>query len=163
MDAIFTLARTPAWASQNPNDTTCNTTGACDPPIDLNSDGSGADDAWIAWITALAQHSYDRKLAGQTGISYYEIWNEWNIAGYWNGTPQQLVRMEQDARCVVKGPPSGRSCYPGISFSGRGTDPTADIVSPSPVGAHSVLNAVETNLATYFSTYVNNYPGLVLR
>jgi len=54
--ASNTLARTPTWASSAPTDTTCNYTGTdsgegdgeCDPPIDLNSDGSGTDAVWIA-------------------------------------------------------------------------------------------------------------------
>lgn len=161
---LFTLARTPTWASQQPNDNSCTDgPGACDPPLDLNSDGSGADDVWIAWVTALAQHSAAQKNAGLPGISYYEIWNEWNASNYWNPTyssTAQLVRMEQDARCVVEGPPSGKQCYPNITFpGGTAIDPTAQIVSPSPVGAHTRLDAVANNLGTYFSTKVNGYAG----
>jgi len=166
VDVLYDLARTPAWASQFPSDTTCSDgAGECDPPLDLKSDGSGADDYWIAWVTAVAQHSAVQKASGLTGISYYEIWNEWNTNAYWNpvnGTPAQLVRMEQDARCVVEGPPSGMSCNPNSSFpSGTAIDSTAKIVSPSPVGGalDNMLDEVALSLNTYFSTKVNNNAG----
>jgi hypothetical protein len=164
VDFLYNLAREPTWASSQPNDTSCsNTAGGCDPPLDLNSDGSGSDDVWIAWVTALAQHSAAQKAAGLNGISFYEIWNEWNAQVYWNptySTTAQLVRMEQDARCVVEGPPPGLSCNPNSSFpAGTGIDPSAQIVSPSPVGAATQLGAVETNLETYFGTQVNGYGG----
>jgi hypothetical protein len=167
-DVLYNLARTPTWASSQPNDSSCNNSdangpGQCDPPIDLNADGSGSDDIWIGWVTAVAQHSQSKKSGGGTGISYYEIWNEWNQSVFWNpanSTTAQLVRMEQDARCVVEGPPAGKSCNPNSVFpNGTGIDPTAKIVSPSPVGSHTELNAVSKNLGTYFQTEVNGNPG----
>lgn len=161
VDILYTLARTPSWASQFPSDSSCSTgNGECDPPLDLKSDGTGSDDVWIAWVTAVAQHSAAQKNSGLTGISYYEIWNEWNTTAYWNptnGTTAQLVRMEQDARCVVEGPPSGMSCNPSSAFpSGTGLDPGAKIVSPSPVGGdvNNMLGEVASSLNTYFSTQV---------
>jgi hypothetical protein len=166
VDFLYNLARTPAWASQFPNDDSCSDgPGECDPPLDLKSDGSGAGDYWIAWVTAVAQHSAAQKASGLTGISYYEIWNEWNTNAYWNpvnGTTAQLVRMEQDARCVVEGPPSHASCNPSSSFpSGTAIDPTAKIVSPSPVGGalDNMLDEVALSLNAYFSTQVNNNAG----
>lgn len=167
VDTLYTLARTPTWASSVPNDSSCsdssNGPGQCDPPLDLNSDGSGADDIWIAWVSALAAHSQANKNAGLTGISYYEIWNEWNVTTSWNPTyasVAQLVRMEQDARCVVEGPPSGKQCNPNSVFpSGTALDPTAKIVTPSPVSAHTQLASIQTNLSVYFQTSVNGYPG----
>jgi len=108
VDVLYNLARTPTWASSSPNDSSCacasiSGNGQCWPPIDLNADGSGTDKDWITWVTAVAS-----RYKGQ--IKYYEIWNEWNVPLFWQGTPAQLVRMEQDARCVVAGPPSGFSC-----------------------------------------------------
>lgn len=168
VDTLYTLARTPTWASSVPSDSSCtnadvNGPGQCDPPLDLNADGSGQDDVRIGWVTALAQHSQQRKSTGATGISYYEIWNEWNTATFWNpanSTTEQLVRMEQDARCVVEGPPPGKTCNPNSAFpSGIALDPTAKIVTPSPVGAHAFLNAIQQNLSLYFQTSVNGYAG----
>src|SRR5205823_7668241 len=123
------------WASSGPTDTTCayadiaGGPGQCQPPVDLNSDGTGPDKHWIDWVSAVAS-----RYKGQ--IKYYEIWNEWNAKVFWVGTPAQLVRMEQDARCVVEGPPAVSSCNPDSTFpSGKAIDPGAKIVSPSPVGA----------------------------
>ncbi|PYX50207.1 MAG: hypothetical protein DMG79_06500 [Acidobacteria bacterium] len=160
-DLLYNLARTPAWISKNPSDTTCSYStsaeggpGQCQPPSDLNSDGTGTDAAWIKWVSAVAS-----RYKGQ--IKYYEIWNEWNAKVFWVGTPAQLVRMEQDARCVVDGPPAGSSCNPGSTFpSGTAIDPGAKIVSPSPVGAAgSMLSSVKDNLNTYFGTSVSGHAG----
>lgn len=166
VDILYTLARTPQWASSQPNDSTCSTgPGSCDAPTDVNQDGSGTDATWIAWVTAIAQHSAGNKSSGLPGISYYEIWNEWNSNVYWNPqftTTAQLVRMEQDARCVVEGPPSGKSCNANSTFpQGTALDPTAKIVSPSPVGAAAggMLGEVATSLTNYFSTSVGGYAG----
>src|SRR5205807_8767396 len=76
-------------------------------PTRRSSDlGTGTDEHWIAWVAAVATHNATYKYPNQ--IKYYEIWNEWDAKLFWVGTKQQLVRMEQDARCVVKGPPSDR-------------------------------------------------------
>ena len=160
VDLLYNLARLPTWISSNPTDSSCSYSdsseggpGQCDPPTDLNSDGTGTDAAWIAWVSAVAT-----RYRGE--IKFYEIWNEWNASLFWLGTPAQLVRFEQDARCVIEGPPAGLNCNPNSAFpSGTALDPSAKIVSPSPVGSASTLNAVETNLQTYFGTTVNGYAG----
>jgi len=164
VDLLYNLSRTPTWASSNPNDSSCsyNTSaqggpGQCDPPNDLNADGSGTDAHWIKWVSAVATR-YKGK------IKYYEIWNEWNVQNFWThaGDLQQpqLVRMEQDARCVIEGPPPGLSCNSNSTFpSGTAIDPNARIVTPSPTGAHSVLNEVSYRLSLYFGTRVGNYNG----
>lgn len=149
-DILYNLGRTPNWASSDPSDSSCayaddvGGNGQCWPPTDLNSDGSGADSIWIGWVTSVVS-----RYKGQ--IKYYEIWNEWNISLFWKGTPQQLVRMTQDARCVIEGPPAaGGSCNSDSTFpNGTGLDPNARIITPSPVGSQSNLNAAETNMATY--------------
>src|SRR5277367_5800260 len=54
---ILTVAMTPQWASSNPNDPTCQFgPGQCDPPADLNPDGSGSDQHWKDYSTAVATH-----------------------------------------------------------------------------------------------------------
>ena len=122
-------------------------TGSAGLLADLNNDGSGTDQDWIDWVTAVAQRN-----AGQYGskIKYFEIWNEWNIQKFWQGTPAQLARMEQDARCVVEGPPAGYTCKENNSLypSGTGVNTAAKIVTPSPVGAHPDLNSVGLQLAS---------------
>lgn len=162
-DVMYDLARTPTWASSGKTDSNCNYAnitggpGQCHPPTDLASDGSGADAIWIGWVTSVVSH-YKGK------IKYYEIWNEWNIGGFWVGTPQQLVRMTQDARCVVEGPPSGSSCNSNSTFpSGTGLDPSAQIVTPAPVGggtSSSALDAAAKNMNIFLTSQAGNVgPG----
>lgn len=166
VDLLYNLARTPTWASSGPTDSNCayasigGGDGQCHPPVDLNSDGSGTDQDWINWVTAVALRNKNRY---GDQIKYFEIWNEWNIQLFWVGTPKQLVRMEQDARCVVEGPPAGFSCSANSSFpNGTGIDPSAKIVTPSPVGAGYPANNladVANNFQTYFSTTVGGAAG----
>jgi hypothetical protein len=96
-EVMYTFGQTPQWASSNPTDQTCNSgwgQGECDPPKDLNPDGSGTDQIWKNWVAAIAAHS-----AGQ--IKYWEVWNEPKNTFFWNGTVAQLVRMAKDARSVI--------------------------------------------------------------
>ena len=112
MDIMYTLARTPPWATSNPTDTTCHYTttsagggnGECDPPIDLNSDGSGTNAIWKAWITAIATHANDPTyLLTHAHIKYWEIWNEPDNKPYWAGSIAQLARLTEDANCIITG------------------------------------------------------------
>jgi len=95
-DAIYTFGRVPQWASSNPNDTSCRFgPGACDPPNDLNADGSGANQHWKDFVTAIVKHS-----AGK--IQYWEMWNEPQNRFFCNGTFTQMERMTRDARDIIK-------------------------------------------------------------
>jgi len=48
---MLTLAMTPQWASSNPGDPICSYgPGQCDPPNDLNPDGSGTDQHWKDFV-----------------------------------------------------------------------------------------------------------------
>jgi hypothetical protein len=69
--------------------------GQCDPPDDLNADGSGTDQHWKDFVTAVAIH-----VNGQVGN--WEVWNEPQSANSWNGTYAQMVRMAQDARAIIQ-------------------------------------------------------------
>lgn len=142
MEGMYTLARTPPWATSNPADTSCHYTtavsgggaGQCDPPIDLNSDGTGTNAIWKAWITAIASHANNPTyLQTHAHIKFWEIWNEPDAAFYWSGSFAQLARMTEDAKCII----TGRGL---IHESGNGTatsctataiDPTAQIVMAS--------------------------------
>ena len=104
-DVLYTFAGVPKWASSNPNDPICiPQPGACDPPNDLNADGTGTDQHWKDFVTALTQHSKN-STAGH--ISYWEMWNEPHNNFYWNGTNAQLVRMVADAYAIIKASDSG--------------------------------------------------------
>ncbi len=117
VDVMYCFGRVPRWASSVPADVSCaNEPGSCDPPKDLNSDGTGTDQDWRNFVTAIATHAAGR-------IHYWELWNEFpnpmrwhwpDNKGHGHATAQQLVRMAQDARQIIKK-----------------VDPTAVIVSQS--------------------------------
>ncbi|HEX8815426.1 MAG TPA: hypothetical protein VF753_07995 [Terriglobales bacterium] len=157
--AAFTLSGTARWASSDPNDVNAScdysfpdepsTDGYCAPPSDLNSDGSGPDQYWKNWVAAVTQHlQLDGKADGIT-IDAYEPWNEFtrtpdNSADSvsWEGTDAQLVRMIQDARCIIKGnlggstateASSGQTCAEVLKTVNltAPVDPKALFLSPS--------------------------------
>jgi len=108
LEVLYTFGRTPSWASSQPNDTTCASgPGECDPSNDLNPDGTGINQHWKDFVTAIATHTAGR-------IKYWEVWNEPSNAWSWTGTHAQMVRMAKDARQII------------LSI-----DPDAKIVSPS--------------------------------
>ncbi len=116
-DLIYTFGVVPQWASSDPNDQTCvsaqSVAGSCDAPYDLNPDGSGADELWKEYVTALVTHAAGR-------IQYWELWNEPDCSYEWNGTTAQLVRMAKDAYTIIKA-----------------ANPTAMVTTPSAVNAGS--------------------------
>ena len=126
VDLLYTFVDVPQFYSSVPTDTDCaypqNGTGGCDPPSDLNSDGTGANTNFKNFVTALATHA--TKTA--PSITYWEIWNEPDGPKMWKGTPQQLVRMARDAACIIKGIGSG--------CTAAALDPNAKIVTPAPTG-----------------------------
>jgi hypothetical protein len=120
-DVMFTMFYTPAWASSNPTAVCAKgnfPAGGCYPPNDLNADGTGSNQHFRDFITALMAH------VGPGKIHYLEIWNEPNIEGQWTGTFPQLVRMAQDAATIAKGvdpnlkiaapPETGDGTNPGL-------------------------------------------------
>jgi hypothetical protein len=84
----------------------------CYPPSDLNGDGSGSNATWKDFISALANHVHAKHLADPNGyadITYWESGNEYVVNGpQWCGSYQQLDRMMQDEKCIVKG--AGPGC-----------------------------------------------------
>ncbi len=156
-DILYTLWRVPKWASSVQTDGTCdyanlgqNFTGECDLPTDLSPDGTGTDFTWRNWVQNIAQHVNDPTyLQTHAKISYWETCNECYRSttlnpGYgtgggsvaYKGSYSQLLRMMQDARCIIIGNPSdpitalnttcGAAGYPVI-----GIDPMAKMVMPS--------------------------------
>jgi hypothetical protein len=94
-ELVYTFGWTPGWASSKSNDKSCdNTEGSCDPPNDLNADGTGSDQHFIDFVTAIAKHA--------PSIKYWEMWNTPHDIKQWTGTDAQLVRMTQDANTYVK-------------------------------------------------------------
>lgn len=127
VDLLYTFGETPAWASSSPA-TVCGTNGSpngsCAPPNDLNSDGSGTNQHWKDFVTAVVTRA-----AGK--IRYWEIWNEPTVPGYWTGTNQQMLRLAQDAFTIIKA-----------------IDPTALVTTPAPsTGINGVANWMGPYLA----------------
>jgi len=97
---LYTFGGVPQWASSNPHDRICNFgPGACDPPKDLNADGSGPDQLWKDFVTALVDHN---AYGSGAHIRYWEMWNEPHNVSDWKGTYAQLVRMVGDAYAIIK-------------------------------------------------------------
>ena len=100
IDALYTFGRTPTWASSNRFDLNCGGgVGQCAPPNDLNADGTGTDQHWKDFVTALVTHNNKSTTAR---ISFWELWNEPYNTYNWTGTIAQLVRMSKDARTIIK-------------------------------------------------------------
>ncbi len=143
-DVLYDLGRTPVWAQCGPSTSSpCTQTpgcaystsswgggpGQCYWPGDLNSDGTGSNQHWKDWVTAIATHSVNSTTAH---IKYYEIWNEPNDTDYFRGTTAQLVRMTADAACIIKG--VGPGC------TNQAIDPNAMIVTPAATYAGALIN-----------------------
>jgi len=101
VEVLYTFGEVPSWASSDPGDYSCaGGPGACDPPNDLNADGSGSDRHWKNFVAAIVSHNQ----GSQTGhIRGWEVWNEaFGNEHRWKGTIAQLLRMAQDARTIIK-------------------------------------------------------------
>lgn len=161
VDILFDLARTPVWAqcaSDNPACGSGNATfqcgynlngqgglGQCFPPADLNVDGSGTNQHFIDWVTALASRY-------KGSIKYYEIWNEPTVGTMWQGTNAQLVRMAQDAHCIVV----GTGCNSMSKYSLKAIDPAAQITTPA------FVSDAGTTFTTAMSDFINAGGGSVV-
>lgn len=113
-DITYTFVGTPPWAASSQEG--CTATGKCPaPPSDLNLDGTGQNQLWKDFVTAIAQR-YAGEIPGKIGN--WEIWNEPNAKNFWTGTVAQLVRMQKDAAGIIKR-----------------IDPQARILTPAPADA----------------------------
>jgi hypothetical protein len=132
-DFLNSLVKTPPWASSNTSDPRCagfdREPGGCYPPKDLNDDGSGADQLWKDYVTAVVKHVC---VPGPCKIQSWEVWNEPNAPNYWKGTIPQLIRLARDAYQIVKQ-----------------IDPNAIVVSPPPAGAADPTSTAAAWLASY--------------
>ncbi len=137
VNVMFTVGHTPRWASSDPNDQGCAPAfnpGGCDPPSDLKRDGSGSDQYFRDFITALAKHEKGR-------VNNYEMWNEPGGRRQWTGTTEQLVRMTKDMNSIVKE-----------------IDRSALIVSPAYTG---VGRDIASRLGEFFKAGGGNYVDVV--
>ncbi len=86
-DMIYTLGRTPAWASSNPTASSDYAAGECAPPSSITD--------WDDYLTAVVTHAAGR-------IKYWELWNEPNNPAYYCGSVSTLVTLAQHARVIIK-------------------------------------------------------------
>jgi hypothetical protein len=111
LDVLYTFGDTPEFDGTIPTQkgVHCLTPSdySCSPPNDVNSDGTGTDAVFQAFVTALVT-----RYKGE--ISYYELWNEPDCSCYFAGTQAQMVRMNQDASNII-----------------HSIDPKAKVLSPS--------------------------------
>ncbi len=129
--------------------------GQCETNVDLLPDGTGSNATFRHWVYNLVQHVATQDHGTYAHIAYYEIWNEpyrsqtlWSAPNCgskttkygvcaFNGTYAQLLRMTQDARCIIEGHPddpitaTGMTCATDPDLPAIGLDPTAKIVSAS--------------------------------
>ena len=140
-DLIFTFTSVPTWASSKPRDTSCaHGPGSCDPPDDLNADGTGSNQHWKDFVNALAIHVRGR-------IGYWEVWNEPYWKPYFTGTPAQIVRLAQDLHAIV-----------------QATDPNAKVLSPAGSDMHVSLSNpcwAAKNMNQYFAAGIGSYIDIV--
>ena len=102
-DILYVLGTTPAWAAKDPenlNDANYPQPGAAEAPANMED--------WKEWVTAVATRYQGR-------ISSYQIWNEANLANFFNGTPKQMAELTKEAYDIIKA-----------------IDPEAKIVAASP-------------------------------
>ncbi len=161
-DALYTLWRVPNWASSNPTDATCDYAsegksyyGECDLPTDINADGTGTDLTWRTWVQNIAQYANGQLnnptyLSNHAHIAYWEVCNECfrsptldpgfvassSATVAYRGTYAQLVRLMQDARCIILGHSGDHitalnTTCGQAGYSVIGIDPTAQMVMPS--------------------------------
>jgi hypothetical protein len=86
-DIIFTLGRTPRWASSLPDAKGPYGSGQCAAPRDLAS--------WDAYVEAVAKY-----VNGRT--HYWEIWNEPDGDQFYCGDISTMVAMAQHAHAILK-------------------------------------------------------------
>jgi hypothetical protein len=149
----YTAAVVPHWASSVPDDADCDydagnggANGGCDLPADLLPDGSGTDQTWIDFITAIAQHANDAGfLETHAHIGWWEPWNEWSrnpvINANAGDTPMiratyaQMVRLTEDMRCVI----TGTGVQNALPCKQPAIDTSARILTPSTLGDSFVM------------------------
>ncbi len=86
-ELLYTVGRTPAWASANPTQKSLFGPGEAAPPRDI------AD--FARYVRKVAQISRRR-------IKFYEVWNEPGAGGMFSGSVAQMVEMTRIVRKEVK-------------------------------------------------------------
>jgi hypothetical protein len=106
VDLLFTLGRTPRWASANPDAETPYGPGQCAPPARIAY--------WDEFLRAIVSH-----VGGK--IRYWETWNEPQSPDsvFYCGDVATMVKLQRQAYEIIKS-----------------LDPSAKVLTPSPVGEY---------------------------
>ena len=148
---VYTFGYTPAWASSKPTDSSCdNDLGSCDPPADLKSDGTGTDQHFIDFVTAIAQHA--------PSILYWEMWNTPHDIKQWTGTDAQLVRMTKDAHTYIKKYIPGAKIISIANGQLRYSYPAANCTMPDKMGSYLAAGGSKYIDIVGFHTYYTTTP-----
>jgi hypothetical protein len=148
-DATYILGGPPPWAVNLQGDENCDYAnpaklrtpgqGICRPPKDLNSDGSGPNLIWRKAVITIAGHFKKSPVH----VSSWEVWQEFvrrggeNLTASWLGTNEQMVRLAQDARCLITGRgrvrATNENCGQVLKTVGltEPIDPTSVIIGPT--------------------------------
>ncbi len=136
---MYTFDGVPQFYSSVPSDAGCTfEDGACDPPKDVNEDGSGTDRAFINFVTELVRHNAELG----NPIQYWEMWNEPNQRRQWYPTCQRLKNCYNNtSKCTGIGGNGTNLCYAQLLRMAadaypiiKAANPNAVILSPAPVG-----------------------------
>lgn len=102
-EILYTMGQTPTWASSTPTFVNHYGPGAGGPPTDMND--------WRIYVRTLAQ-----RYAGR--IRHWELWNEADYSGTYNGTVPQLVELARVAHEELKAvDPANTLVSPGFTAS----------------------------------------------
>jgi hypothetical protein len=147
----------PTFYSNNTDMDCAYKPGICDPPTDVSSDGTGTDAHWIAFLQDAVHHFHT--LGSQYArVVYYELFNEFdrsnklqnggcqphsgNMEGncQFQGTFSQLLRMQEDARCVIQDVGTIHRGLNPVSCANsginpKGVDTTATVIAGNVEGA----------------------------
>lgn len=172
-DVLLTLSGTPHFISSDASNSVCDyastANGSCGVPTDIatsctNVDGlhdcdtgvTGTNQTWRSFIYALANHLSTLSGSTYATVSYFEIWNEFTRgAGSWEGTDAQMVRMAQDAKCILLGTgtitATSETCTAGhMGVASVGVMSGAQITTPSNASMGTSSNI--TKYGTYLGT-----------
>jgi hypothetical protein len=84
-EALIVLGQTPPFHAQRPDAESFYGPGAASPPT---------PESWTAYVRAVAERYAGRQVT-------YQVWNEPNVEGFWQGTPAQMAKLTKAARDVL--------------------------------------------------------------
>jgi hypothetical protein len=85
-EVLYVLGSTPTWAASNKKEGKYPNKGAASMPNRK---------VWKKWVRTVAQRYGD-------SIGAYQIWNEANLADFWQGSPKQMAILTKDAYDIIK-------------------------------------------------------------